>query len=109
MSGKHCPKCKQDIGVFAIFKAALPSRIKCPNCNTRVVYKPFPWTVTLITIIFYIGLLALILPVFYVVQDYFGDYKSLAALIFAFALWQPFDVFIAIYLRKKSELFERKI
>ncbi len=36
--GKHCPHCGEDIGVWPVFSAGLPSRIWCPHCGARVRY-----------------------------------------------------------------------
>jgi hypothetical protein len=36
--GKHCPACGQDIGIWAVLFAGLPSRIRCPHCRARLSY-----------------------------------------------------------------------
>jgi hypothetical protein len=36
--GKHCPICLIDIGVFAVVKAPLPDRVRCPHCHARLTY-----------------------------------------------------------------------
>ncbi len=37
-NGKVCPACAKDIGVWAIFSAGGPSRIRCPHCRARLRY-----------------------------------------------------------------------
>lgn len=37
--GRHCPKCTEDIGIWAIVRAGLPNRIRCPHCQVRVRYQ----------------------------------------------------------------------
>ena len=36
--GKHCPDCGQDIGIWPVFSAGLPSRVRCPFCKSRLSY-----------------------------------------------------------------------
>jgi hypothetical protein len=36
--GKDCPHCGDDIGVWPVFSAGLPNRIKCPHCKARLRY-----------------------------------------------------------------------
>src|SRR5262245_46864139 len=35
---KHCPVCGQDIGIWAVLLAGLPSRVRCPHCKARLSY-----------------------------------------------------------------------
>jgi hypothetical protein len=37
-NGKLCPGCGKDIGVWPIFSAGLPNRIRCPYCKSRLRY-----------------------------------------------------------------------
>lgn len=38
-AGKDCPACDRDIGVWAVFSAGLPHRIRCPGCRHRLYYE----------------------------------------------------------------------
>jgi hypothetical protein len=39
MTGDNdCPKCDQNIGMWAVLRAPLPNRIYCPHCGTRLEY-----------------------------------------------------------------------
>ncbi len=38
-SGKLCPGCGRDIGVWPVFSAGLPTRIWCPHCRIRLRYQ----------------------------------------------------------------------
>lgn len=37
--GNDCPACARDIGIWALFKAPLPNRIRCPHCRERLWYR----------------------------------------------------------------------
>ena len=37
--GRHCPSCRKDIGVWAVFTAGLPDRMRCPHCRSRLRYE----------------------------------------------------------------------
>jgi hypothetical protein len=37
--GKHCPACGADIGVWRVFSAGWPDRIRCPRCKARLGYR----------------------------------------------------------------------
>ena len=104
MNGKHCPICNKDIGVLAIMKAALPSRIACPHCKSGLVYKPFPWLLASMCLVIYLALLLLIILLY---QPVFFIDHPLALLIqigFALLLWIPFELFLAKVLRSQSAL-----
>jgi hypothetical protein len=36
--GKNCPVCQRDIGIWPVFAAGLPNRIRCPHCSARLTY-----------------------------------------------------------------------
>lgn len=37
-TGNDCPACGENIGVWAVFKAPVPNRIRCPHCGVRLRY-----------------------------------------------------------------------
>ena len=37
--GRHCPSCQKDIGIWPVFAAGLPDRIRCPRCRCRLRYE----------------------------------------------------------------------
>ena len=51
--GKHCPACGRDIGLWTVFTAGLPSRIRCPHCRARL---GFPQTGVLVAWLIALGL-----------------------------------------------------
>ncbi len=54
-AGTHCPSCQQDIGIWAIMLAALPSRITCPHCTVALAYEPLPWKLIALFTALYFG------------------------------------------------------
>ncbi|WP_444940636.1 hypothetical protein ACJJI3_19405 [Microbulbifer sp. ZKSA004] len=107
MKRKNCPVCDKDIGVLAIVKAALPSRIKCPHCKTRAVYKPFPWVLSVLSLVLYLALLIITIAVY---SHYFSFNENTHLAIYillAILVWQPFELVIANRLRNKHNLWVR--
>ena len=103
-SGKHCPHCGRDIGVWAIFRATLPNRVWCPHCKTRLRYRNIK------------GLFALVvvLAVVVVVGAYFVAHElvptgsprirvGIFALI-SLSTWAVVELRLAWYLRHGYEL-----
>ena len=104
VNGKICPSCSKDIGVLAIIKAGFPSKVKCPHCNSKVIYKPFPWLfASLLTLIFF-GVLVITIPITYSAFENLGGLAPIARLIVIALLWLPFEIILAKYLRQKSNL-----
>jgi len=105
MSGKNCPNCSKDIGIMAIVKAGLPSRMKCPHCRTSVLYKPFPWVFTTFLVILFFIILITLIPVTYIPS--FESLSGLAPFVRIMLiglLWLPFEVILGLYIRKKCQL-----
>lgn len=46
--GKHCPACDRDIGIWPVFSAGLPNRIRCPHCPARLRYHETGWVVVVL-------------------------------------------------------------
>ena len=108
MNGSTCPDCSKDIGFMAVYKASLPSRIKCPHCGARVSYKPFPWFVSIISIAVYTTILLLYWDYFISLGNAMGVNGFITVILAAGILWQPFEILITMHLRKKSSLFKRE-
>lgn len=105
--GRLCPNCNNDIGLWAIIKAWLPTKLKCPHCKTKLTYEPWQIPLVILCIILYITLLIalswvtniLILNIIYFILTW---------ALLCIALWQPFELLIAYYLRNKSKLKTKK-
>lgn len=101
--GKICPACDKDIGVWPVFVAALPSRVKCPHCKARLQYVDTGVLVaTLVAVLLSCGAGAFC----FVLRFY-----PLARLEFAFVcvalialLWLPLEFAVALYLRNAKTL-----
>jgi len=39
MSACQCPKCKEVIGFWSIFKSSWPTRVFCPNCKSKLRFE----------------------------------------------------------------------
>ena len=104
MNGKNCPGCSKDIGVLAIIKAGFPGKLKCPHCNSKVIYKPFPWLFTSFLTLMFFGILVITIPMTYSTFEDLGGLAPIARIIFIVLLWLPFETVLAQYLRLKSNL-----
>ncbi len=102
--GKNCPHCGRDIGVWPIFSAALPNRIWCPHCKSRLRYRN---TTGSLATVLAIGLLVAVgaygaaerlAP-----SDSFAIWAGVFVLIIA-ALWSLLELLAAWYLRHRYEL-----
>ena len=104
MNGTHCLNCNKDIGFFAIMKAGLPTKIKCPHCKTKLVYSRIPWTQSIISIVLYIIVLLMVLPLISQIE-YFNEITEFTVgLVFVIMVWQPFEFYLARHLRTHCEL-----
>jgi DNA-directed RNA polymerase subunit RPC12/RpoP len=97
-SGKNCPSCGRDIGMWAVIRAPLPNRIRCPHCNSRLQYrisKAVPITAVLIGIAFAVGAIAL---------DEMGVIRRAVVWGVGLAVMAVFELVIARYLRERRTL-----
>jgi len=90
--------------VLAVVKAALPNRIKCPHCKSRLVYKPFPWVLTLISLVLYLALILFAVMGYRSVFTINENFAIILNIFIAIVLWQPFEFALATRLRNKHEL-----
>ncbi len=58
--GKKCPGCNDDIGLWAIVKAPLPNKIKCPHCKTKIEYENTGWWLVVVSTIIYISVICIV-------------------------------------------------
>ncbi|HAU06811.1 MAG TPA: hypothetical protein DCS49_03325 [Gammaproteobacteria bacterium] len=104
MSSSLCPNCSKDIGFLAVFKATLPTMIKCPSCKTAVAYKPFPWLIVIVLVSLYATLLYFSFTELTQFISGFISREFLARVFAAIGLWVPFELGITIFLRKMCTL-----
>jgi len=104
MNGTHCPSCNNDIGILAVVKATLPTRIKCPHCKMRLMYTPIPWIQVIISIILYIAVLVLALSFTSTFKEVSEGMIIIIEISIIILLWQPFEFYISTYLRKNCHL-----
>jgi hypothetical protein len=105
-SGRNCPVCGKDIGVWSIFAAGLPSRIRCPHCRTLLRYDG---ALFLIAIPFLLAMLAA-LVVHEAAIDLGLDRPGLFVVVLLLVTWIPIELLLALYLRENRTLrrVERK-
>ncbi len=104
MSGSICPNCSKDIGFLAVFKAGLPTMIKCSSCKSAVTYRPFPWLISIVLVGLYVVLLYFTFTDLTQIARGFFSKKFLAEILVICALWVPFELLVTIYLRKRCTL-----
>jgi uncharacterized protein (DUF983 family) len=103
--GKHCPACGVDIGVWPVFSAGLPNRLRCPRCKARLAYRRtgLLWLVIL-------PVLAAVVVVSYHVASAFDPQSPQWPLVFVgvmLASWVPVELLSAWYLRAYKVLEDR--
>jgi hypothetical protein len=101
--GKHCPSCGKDIGVWPVFSAGLPNRVRCPHCKARLEYRGVVGLVILLSVL---GV-ALLAASVYAVQHLDltgGPQRALAFAGLVLGLWVPVELAVALYLRSTKEL-----
>ena len=99
-NGKVCPACGKDIGVWAIFAAGVPTRIRCPHCRTLLRYDG---TFALIALPFAIVILAALI-VHEVAVDVGVASPGLFIVIQVLVTWVPVEILLALYLRDHRTL-----
>jgi len=104
-SGRDCPACKKDIGLWPVFRAAWPTRVKCPHCKSTLRYGIRVWRTFFI---FVLPLtLALLVLSFALTWRVFGtlDIVSFAFSLLLFVVaWGIFEIISAVYLRSHRAL-----
>jgi hypothetical protein len=101
--GKHCPSCGQDIGIWPILLAGLPSWVRCPHCKSRLTYGN---TGLLITLLFAL-LLLLSGAAFYFAKQHYSAHEARFFILIAvilLAFWLPIELAATLYLRRCGRL-----
>ena len=104
--GSHCPRCQNDIGLWPVFVAGWPTRIKCPHCGARLGYDFRVWRVfALLVVPLVIVLTVVSAAIAYSTFWHLGIVPSaICALVVFVGLWAMFECFIAAYLRNHKVL-----
>ena len=101
--GKHCPACGVDIGVWPIYSAGLPNRIRCPRCKARVAYRETGPVLCAALLV-----LAAVTAGAWFVAESFEGYRRLIAFAVVMGVgWQPIELVLAWYLRANKVLEHR--
>ena len=100
-SGKFCPACGQDIGVWPVFSAGLPSRIRCPRCKARLRYND--------TLAIYVALLLVFVGVAFLAFLITSSLTttmipSVLWAVIVLAAWVPVELALAWFLRNRRTL-----
>ncbi len=98
--GKHCPACGVDIGVWPIFSAGMPSRIRCPNCRANFAYQNV-WDVIVVLL-----LVATVIAVagYFIARSFDENWRLLIFIAIMGAAWVPVELLVAWYLRENKVL-----
>jgi hypothetical protein len=103
--GRHCPACKKDIGLWPVFLAVWPTRVKCPHCKSLLRYDINVWR-TLFLFVIPLAVVFVVLPL--VLMSYFFGGLDIIPLILAlilyFVLWEAFEIINAVYWRSHKTL-----
>ena len=103
--GKRCPWCKEEIGLWAVIKAAWPTMIKCPACGSKLTYE-IRLGRFLLTQVLPAGLVMAFLSYAfsYLILKKTAVNPLWFALLFFVILWSLFEFTIAVYWRKNKKL-----
>ena len=99
-NGKTCPACGKDIGVWAVVAAGLPSRIRCPHCQTLLRYDG---TLALTALPFVI-VIGSALIIHEVAVDVGMSSPALIVIGLVLLTWVPVEYLLALYLRDHRTL-----
>jgi hypothetical protein len=99
--GKYCPRCKSEIGLWPIFSAGLPNRIRCPSCDCRLSYQR-----TGVYSILLIGLLiTVVMGAYYVARSIAGNTEwRLVFVGIVIGTWSMIEFLSSLYLRNNKNL-----
>ncbi len=114
--GRKCPGCGEDIGLWAIVKAPLPNKIKCPHCKIRIEYENAGWWLVLVSTIVYISIICIVayqVEIALTTKRYIFNTLStlhMALIIFliCMVLGLIIEFIIATYLRNNKNLIIQK-
>ena len=99
-NGKQCPACGKDIGIWAIFAAGMPSRIRCPYCRARLRYDGGSIVMGIA-----LGVVVIVVLVAHEVAVDIGMTRpGLFAAVLLLITWVPIELLLAVYLRDYRSL-----
>lgn len=101
--GKHCPMCKADIGIWPIFSAGFPTRIRCPKCFANVGYQRIWGEVIVIVLL----MTAAFVGALFTAGMFGSSYQFAVFVIVLLGIWVPVEFLIALYLRANKKLAYR--
>jgi uncharacterized protein (DUF983 family) len=99
-NGKDCPHCGKDIGVWAIFAAGSPSRIRCPSCHARLKYDG---AIALMAIPYIIVLLCAVI-VHEAAVDAGIPRPGAYVAVLVIVTWIPIELLLTLFLRDRRTL-----
>jgi hypothetical protein len=99
-NGRDCPVCGKDIGVWSIFSAGVPSRIRCPHCRSLLRYDG---TVAVLLIPFAVVILAALIAHESAV-DLGLARPGIFVVLLVVVTWVPIELLMAMYLREHRTL-----
>ena len=99
-NGKQCPACGKDIGIWAIFAAGMPSRIRCPYCRARLRYDGGSVVMGIA-----LGVVVIVVLIAHEVAVDIGMSRpGLFAAVLLLMTWVPIELLPAVYLRDSRRL-----
>ena len=102
-NGTQCPACGRDIGVWPIFTAGLPSRIRCPHCFARIRYRGIAGVILFLLVAFPVLAVAALWAAS-VIPGLRADVKSYAAAGILLVSWAAVELAVARFLRGNRDL-----
>ena len=102
-NGKQCPACSRDIGVWPIFTAGLPSRIRCPHCFARIRYRGIAGVLLFLLVAFPVVAVAALWAAS-VIPGLRADVQPYAAAGILLVSWAAVELAVARFLRGNREL-----
>jgi hypothetical protein len=99
-NGKRCPACGRDIGIWSIFAAGVPSRIRCPHCRSLLRYDG---TLAVIALPFAVVVLAAVIA-HEAAVDVGLPMPAVFVAILVVVTWVPIELLLALYLRDHRSL-----
>lgn len=104
MSGKLCPVCQKDVGIWSIIKAPLPSQIHCPHCASRLKYRGNHLPMIALSIVAFLAILFVVVSATNIIHTMASWLAAILISLLCGMLWLPFELFFALYLRSKFKL-----
>ncbi len=106
--GSKCPNCKNDIGLWTVMKAPLPNMMRCPHCKIKLKYEKTEWKLTLLCLIIYLFIVYIVfsnMKFLYIISFF---QMSIIVMVICIVIWQPFEVILALYLKRNQKLVIKK-